>query len=471
MPPRTKKVIGSISSLTGRSAVTSPKSASQFGTLKGKGKAILESGHLSSSDEDGEQETPRPSPTGEGSTERPAGEDNPDDHAISSNPNNPSPTGEGNTERPAGEDNPDDHAISSDPNNPIDPSNPKPDIPPVDSNTLLAAALDNLNRGLRKLRPNSTKVKEPESFDGSNPSKLREFLVSCSLVFSNHPDSFSRDEKRIRYAISYLKGAALDWFEPAIMDELDETPDWVWDYHNFVQELQDKFGPYDFRGDAETALSNLTMKDSHKVTHYIVEFNKLAARTEWNEPALRDKFFRGLPLRLRTEILKGGKPTSLSELRQKAQLSDQVHWMTKEEISRDSRAPPSNRKDDREKHSSSKDKNSDHRPRQPTTNPPSQNNSANSGFRSTNSTSRPNNSSKKPDLSAKLGKDGKLNSDERKRRMENNLCLYCGAGGHSAKDCRKAAANTRGRAAVASTSNTPSTQQDTPTSTSAESKN
>jgi hypothetical protein len=57
-------------------------------------------------------------------------------------------------------------------------------------NLLLARAINNLNNRLKKLCPSSTKVKEPESFDGTNPQKLREFLVACSLVFVDHPDSF-----------------------------------------------------------------------------------------------------------------------------------------------------------------------------------------------------------------------------------------------------------------------------------------
>ena len=95
--------------------------------------------------------------------------------------------------------------------------------------------------------------------------------------------------------ISYLKGAALDWFEPVIMGELEEVPDWLHDYPAFVQELMDHFVPYNFRGDAKTSLSNLTMKDSHRVTHYTIEFNKLAAWTDWNEPTLRDRFSEDFP--------------------------------------------------------------------------------------------------------------------------------------------------------------------------------
>ena len=34
------------------------------------------------------------------------------------------------------------------------------------------------------------------------------------------------------------------------------------------------------------------------------------------------------------------------------------------------------------------------------------------------------------DLSSKLASNSKLTSDEHKKRLENNLCLYCGAGDH-----------------------------------------
>ena len=39
------------------------------------------------------------------------------------------------------------------------------------------------------------------------------------------------------------------------------------------------------------------------------------------------------------------------------------------------------------------------------------------------------------DLSNKLGRDGKLNGNERKRRINNNLCLYCGSKDHKVDGC------------------------------------
>jgi len=39
------------------------------------------------------------------------------------------------------------------------------------------------------------------------------------------------------------------------------------------------------------------------------------------------------------------------------------------------------------------------------------------------------------DLSDKLDRDGKLNSNKHKRRIDNNLCLYCGSKDHKVDGC------------------------------------
>ena len=62
-------------------------------------------------------------------------------------------------------------------------------------------------------------------------------------------------------------------------------------------------------------------------------------------------------------------------------------------------------------------------------------------------------SSGNPNLLAdKLGKDGKLTQQERQRRFNNNLCMFCGGVGHTAKDCPKSsssASKAKARAAQA----------------------
>jgi hypothetical protein len=44
-------------------------------------------------------------------------------------------------------------------------------------------------------------------------------------------------------------------------------------------------------------------------------------------------------------------------------------------------------------------------------------------------------------LSGKLGSNGKLTQQERQYRMDNNLWLFCGKGGHWVTDCNLAKAN------------------------------
>ena len=41
------------------------------------------------------------------------------------------------------------------------------------------------------------------------------------------------------------------------------------------------------------------------------------------------------------------------------------------------------------------------------------------------------------DLSSKLASNGKLTSNECKKHLENNLCLYCGTGDHKLNSCPK----------------------------------
>jgi len=47
----------------------------------------------------------------------------------------------------------------------------------------------------------------------------------------------------------------------------------------------------------------------------------------------------------------------------------------------------------------------------------------------------PSPSTPRVDLSDKLGRDGKLNGNERKRCIDNNLCLYCGSKDHKVDGC------------------------------------
>ena len=113
-----------------------------------------------------------------------------------------------------------------------------------------------------------------------------------------------------------------------------------WDL--FVDELQNHFGPFDESANVERKLTNLQMKYSQCISDYLVCFNSLAVCCLWGEPALRYKFYEGLPAQLKDEICKGDrKPQTLAELQKKVQNIDARYWEHYQEHSREQNQHPS----------------------------------------------------------------------------------------------------------------------------------
>ena len=82
------------------------------------------------------------------------------------------------------------------------------------------------------------KICEPDQFNSSDPHKLRTFLMQCKLNFQDCPKSFNNDCAKVIYAQSYLKGMALNWFEPELLlGNPQFRPLWMDDYSKFTQEL------------------------------------------------------------------------------------------------------------------------------------------------------------------------------------------------------------------------------------------
>ena len=84
--------------------------------------------------------------------------------------------------------------------------------------------------------------------------------------------------------LSYLKGTALDWFEPSLTS--GKSPPWLNDYSDFIRELKNNFGPHDPEGEAEADLENLKMHDNQRIMKYLVDFNHLATHVQWGDAAL-----------------------------------------------------------------------------------------------------------------------------------------------------------------------------------------
>lgn len=336
-------------------------------------------------------------------------------------------------------------------------------VPPGDPGlaraiNLLANALDDRARSLppSTVRPLRTKAREPEPFSGADPDSLSKFLFQCRLYFRANPAQFESDINKVNFALTFLTDVALRWFETGIDEE--ETNGvyqaWASDWECFTLELKTHFGVADVRGESAELLEGLRMKHGDKITTYNVEFMRLSAHLRWGDDVLCYRYYKGLPDRLQDAISAqpAGKPKTFILMRETALSFDNRYWERQRERSRAkavteaatasiSKKPSSgNNNNQPNNHYTSNSSN------KPANKPPNNNKGNNPSKPATTSSSssftpaKPSNPAK-PDLSDKLGKDGKLTSEERKRRLDNNLCLFCGNAGHKVNECRKKAAS------------------------------
>jgi hypothetical protein len=126
--------------------------------------------------------------------------------------------------------------------------------------------------------------------------------------------------------LSYLQDVAQEWFEPGISRLTDEPPEWFDNWEAFLDKLRTNFRPYDEIGDAEHELTNLHMRDNQRASDYLVHFSGLALHCSWREPALRYRFYEGLPPRIKDKLRKSKKPRTLQVLKQKVQNINARYW-------------------------------------------------------------------------------------------------------------------------------------------------
>lgn len=274
------------------------------------------------------------------------------------------------------------------------------------------------------------KVQTPDLYHGDR-KKLREFLTQLDIYFTLRPQEFSSDIQKIYFAASYLRGAAFNFFEPYLKrlsgGTQNTTIPMLVSIEQFKEELTRTFGDINEVSTAERELQKLHQTSS--ASQYTTEFRRITSHLTWNEEALVFTYYHGLKDPIKDELSKEERPATLQALIEKAvRLDDRMFERKREK---------------------------------------------NSGWTSArnfghHSFSTPKHSAPEPmDLDASIqtsvrnpaphssqnSRRGKLSPEERKHRMDNNLCLYCGKAGHKVQQCYSAKENTFSKS-IAATSTT-----------------
>lgn len=248
-----------------------------------------------------------------------------------------------------------------------------------------APAITTTSKSLEKV------LKKPPEFDGKDKKACQTFISQLNLFMSGNPHLFSDDRTKVTFAASYLRGEAYAWFEPHLLDPNDEL---LRDYALFTAELLRNKGDPDRSRNTTRQLQSLVQTGS--TADYSSRFYQLSAYLSWNDDALRDQFYTGLKKDVKDALAFVDRdPATLKQLSDLAiRLDNRIHERRIED-----------------RRSSGSQLSRTFAPRLPSAPVPM-------------------------DLDAtRSGKFKPLTPQERQRRLENQLCLYCGEPGHRAGQC------------------------------------
>jgi hypothetical protein len=62
----------------------------------------------------------------------------------------------------------------------------------------------------------------PDVFDSTDPRNLETFVFQCTMYFSACKGNFRDDQTRVTFALSYLRGDPLDWFQTELTDSITD---------------------------------------------------------------------------------------------------------------------------------------------------------------------------------------------------------------------------------------------------------
>ena len=239
---------------------------------------------------------------------------------------------------------------------------------------------------------------KPPKFSGDSLD-FEGFVQHCELIFHLRSVLFRSDSHKVAYMFSFMEGDA-KLFVAHLIQAKNPILD---NYSAFVALLRRVFGNIDIVFNCTQIIMSLKQKRIGEVGQYIKDFEQTSIHLGWNEPALVAKFVDGLHEEVKCELLMRNEriPTLLSAFH-KAMTIDtnlQRRYQVYKGYTNASIYNPFVRKMQEEKTD---------------TNPFS-----NKTLQAKKDSSR----------------RGPLSNEEKQRRRNKGLCMYCGAEGHMVSTC------------------------------------
>ncbi|OMJ25526.1 Retrotransposon-derived protein PEG10 [Smittium culicis] len=244
------------------------------------------------------------------------------------------------------------------------------------------------------------KIPEIEKFSGT-PSKYPSFMAAIRRMFWSNPSHFSTDHKKIDFISGHLTGSAMVWFDAIITEgALAAT-----NYEEFSTVFKSYFSDSGYVLKSTNQLMSI-YQGKRSVAEYASEFRNLAIISEFNEKALIMQFQRGLNGRILDILINTPLPKTISELMNVCiEIDNRI-------ASRDTFRPYFNYRHN------------------------TNNKIIETNNHRENTSTGPSDETPMEIDTLRVRPKGPLSMEEKRRRIENGLCLYCASDNHIVRDCK-----------------------------------
>jgi hypothetical protein len=259
-------------------------------------------------------------------------------------------------------------------------------------------------QGNRSSAPQPLSPKFKGNDDGMSFIEFRSKLITS---FARFPDSLASGADKVNYALQSMEGPPALFFAPYVNGEIPDLENYLTSWENFSAVMSEMHGDQHQLDEINHKLNRL--RQTGPMSLYLSQFRTLSARSGWNEPALLSRFKEGLSEEIKTILVPQWH--TLNTLRQ-AQAAATTAYQNHQARTRNQRATSRTQVSF---------------PNWPRKNQVPASASSASTSSSTTSSAGP------MDLDHMRVKH--ITAEEKQRRREKNLCLYCGGNNHFAGDC------------------------------------